>query len=117
MKKFLIIISVLIVSLITLISILVFHNVLWRGSQADCASIQPSSLIEVVKNDYLKNRLPRWDNDKTILETENPGLTFSSPQESDGAFLVPFTATGPKNEIEYFGMVDCKYHTVEYSKK
>jgi hypothetical protein len=74
-------------------------------------------MIAVVQNDYLKNRLPRWDKDKNILETENPKLSFETPQESDGAYLVPFTVIGIKNKIDYFGLVDCKYHTVEYSSK
>jgi Tfp pilus assembly protein PilE len=117
MKKIALIICIVIVSIVALICALIFRNAIWRGTEQDCSSVQASDMIAVVQNDYLNNRFPRWEKDKNLLETESPKLTFSTPQESDGAYLVPFTAVGKNNKIDYFGLVDCKYHTVEYSSK
>lgn len=117
MKTIFKIIVIIIVLAIIAIGFLLFYPVLTKGSPEDCKLGYEENVVNIVHDDFLHNRIPRWEQDKTVLGTDKPTLSFQRPKIDGDAYFVPFKATGPKASKEYFGMVDCKNLSVEYSSK
>lgn len=86
-----------------------------EGTQADCVDGFDDQAIDIVKKDYLENRLPRWNDEVSKLGTSKPELNIDSIRTGAGAYSVEFKAEGPNSTLERIGMVDCKNHSVEYS--
>ncbi|HFP9309462.1 TPA: YebF family protein [Raoultella planticola] len=112
MKK--IIIGVIFV-IIVLGGIVVLYPTMSQGTQADCVADFDRQAADLVKQDYLENRLPRWNEEVSKLGTSTPELSFDNVRTDAGAYSVKFKATGPNSTIERVGMVDCKNHSIEYS--
>ncbi|HHB7052112.1 TPA: YebF family protein [Klebsiella pneumoniae] len=100
---------------LALYAVIVFYPLYNRGTQADCRDDYEQQAINIVTNDYLINRLPRWKNEVIDLGTIKPEMRFSGVTSGDGIYMVPFKAKGPSGTIERIGLVDCKNHYVEYS--
>ncbi|HBT3176795.1 TPA: hypothetical protein MBF38_004793 [Klebsiella aerogenes] len=114
MKK-LTIAMVIIAVIIVLVTYLLFNPALNEGTQDNCQTEYDKQAIDIVKQDYLENRLPRWSEEVSKLGTPTPTLSFGNVRIDAGAYSVDFKITGPKSTIDRIGIVDCKNHSVEYS--
>lgn len=106
---------VIIAVIVVLVTYLLFNPALNEGSQADCQTGYDNQAIDIIKKDYLENRLPRWSDEVSKLGTPTPALSFGNVRTDAGAYSVDFKITGPQSTIDRIGIVDCKNHSVEYS--
>lgn len=117
MKKMLIGIGIIILGIIALFIALIFHRAMWSGDAADCQTFDPAGAESIVREDYLKNRLPRWKHDRQQLATLTPELHFGAGQNGGtGGYMLPFSVESAQAKIHYSAIVDCKYGSVEYSR-
>ena len=114
LRKKLAIIITLVIFVYIGYSIYVFIN----GTGPSCDTLTYEQATSVISKDYLEYRMPRWEQASAKLGTKTPTLEFhKNNSQVTNVFFVPFTATGPKGEIEYFATYECKTNNIEYSFK
>lgn len=102
--------SILTTGFTVLIALFLFYP------QKKCNDYSQTEVIDAVKNDFLKNRMPTWTTDSEYLGTNEPNIIFDKEDISiSDAYLIPFIAKGKSTEIKYFAIYSCKNGNIEYS--
>ncbi len=82
-----------------------------------CDMTKKNEVIQQIKHDFINHRMPRWNKTAKQLGTVRPNLIMSDNEFAieNGAYFLPFTAVGPKDNMVFFGIVDCRSGQEEYS--
>lgn len=82
---------------------------------ASCVNLDKDQLAARVKNDYLQNRLPRWQDDKKALGPKPVvNINASDVIKMDNNYLVTLNVRGARTDLRYNIEVNCDKQTITY---
>lgn len=88
------------------------------GKIANCENAKAAQISATVKGDFLSNRLPNWNEDKSILGTSTPVVWISPSNitQQDKLWTILMTVRGSRSEKSYQVNIDCQSGYVAYSQ-
>lgn len=115
MKKIIIGSIIIFLILIAVVLFIIYIPVMTEGDRGDCNDKNRDNAVDLVKDDFLNNRIVKWPSLIEKLKTSSPKLKFKPPVTQNGFYFISFTAYGPDRAIKVFGIMDCKNGSIEYS--
>ncbi|MDC9604208.1 protein YebF [Xenorhabdus griffiniae] len=112
---------------ISLLSAGVLLSVSFIASAADnervakfisCKNLTKDQVAAQVKQDFLQNRINRWDKDRKQLGTAKP-IAWVNVNDITGdqdALQVPLIVRGTKKDKSYNVIIDCQQETISYGE-
>ncbi|MBI6529799.1 hypothetical protein JEP40_11835 [Proteus vulgaris] len=82
---------------------------------ASCVNLDNNQLVTRVKNDYLQNRLPRWQEDKKALGPK-PVASINANEiiKMDNNYQMVLNVRGARTDLRYNVQVNCDENTITY---
>ncbi|MEQ4986880.1 protein YebF [Proteus vulgaris] len=82
---------------------------------ASCVNLDNNQLVARVKNDYLQNRLPRWQEDKKALGPK-PVASINANEviKMDNNYQMVLNVRGARTDLRYNVQVNCDENTITY---
>ncbi|MEQ4922304.1 protein YebF [Proteus hauseri] len=82
---------------------------------ASCINLDKDQLATRVKNDYLQNRLPRWQDDKKELGPK-PVVTINANDviKMDNNYHITLNVRGARTDLRYNVEVNCDEKKITY---
>ncbi|WP_193015159.1 protein YebF [Proteus sp. FME41] len=82
---------------------------------ASCINLDNNQLVTRVKNDYLQNRLPRWQEDKKALGPK-PVASINANEviKMDNNYQMILNVRGARTDLRYNVQVNCDDNTITY---
>lgn len=82
---------------------------------ASCVNLDNNQLVTRVKNDYLQNRLPRWQEDKKALGLK-PVASINANEviKMDNNYQMVLNVRGARTDLRYNVQVNCDENTITY---
>ncbi|MGL4860058.1 MAG: protein YebF [Enterobacteriaceae bacterium] len=90
-----------------------------QATIADCSKFKQPEVATMVKNDFLRNRLPGWDNDKRQLGKGDPVAWINQDEIShhEGVWQITLSVRGSSSDKRYDVTVDCNKGQITYQVK
>ncbi|WIV87070.1 protein YebF [Proteus appendicitidis] len=82
---------------------------------ASCVNLDNNQLVTRVKNDFLQNRLPRWQDDKNTLGPK-PVASINANEviKMDNNYQMVLNVRGARTDLRYNVQVNCDDNTITY---
>ncbi|MDM3563098.1 protein YebF [Proteus vulgaris] len=82
---------------------------------SSCVNLDNNQLVTRVKNDYLQNRLPRWQEDKKALGPK-PVASINANEviKMDNNYQMVLNVRGARTDLRYNVQVNCDDNTITY---
>ncbi|MBI6547892.1 protein YebF [Xenorhabdus lircayensis] len=83
-----------------------------------CENLTKEQVAAQVKQDFLQNRINRWDKDKKQLGTSKliAWVNVNDITGDENALQVPLIVRGSKRDKSYNVTIDCQKKTISYSE-
>lgn len=80
-----------------------------------CEKLNEVQIGAQVKNDFMHNRLPRWQDEKAILGSKAVAwVNNNNITQTPEGYQVPLDVRGAKKDLRYNVQVDCVKNTITY---
>lgn len=91
------------------------NNVVRSAPFASCVNLDKEQLATRVKNDYLLNRLPRWQDDKKALGPKPvANINANDVIKRDNSYHVILNVRGARTDLRYNVEVNCDDNKITY---
>ncbi|EEG87464.1 hypothetical protein PROPEN_00360 [Proteus penneri ATCC 35198] len=82
---------------------------------SSCVNLDNNQLVTRVKNDYLQNRLPRWQDDKKALGPK-PVASINANEiiKMNNNYQMVLNVRGARTDLRYNVQVNCDDNTITY---
>ncbi|PHM46852.1 protein YebF [Xenorhabdus miraniensis] len=83
-----------------------------------CKNLTKDQVAAQVKQDFLQNRINRWNEDRKQLGTSKPiaWVNVNDITGDENALQVPLIVRGSKKDKSYNVTIDCQKETINYSE-
>lgn len=92
------------------------NDVIRSAPFANCTNIDNDQIAVRVKNDYLQNRLPRWQDDKKLLGSKPvANINANEVVKNGNNYQVTLGVRGARTDLRYNVAVNCDDNTITYT--